>query len=84
MLFTYKKPSEEIINRINRITEANYPSLPPATEIKEIALEICKENGIMDPCQMDLNQALVVINYHMSKKTADIISNKYTENRVDL
>lgn len=79
MLFTYKKPSDSIINEIRNLAEASYPSLPPATELKRLALEICKENGIDDPCQGELNQALVVINYHLSKKTSEIISNKYCD-----
>lgn len=77
MMIVHKKPSDKVIKEIYDLVEANYPSLPPATEINRLAVEVCNENGITDPCKWEIDQALVAINYHLSKKTSDIISNKY-------
>lgn len=77
MLFTYNKPSNEIINKINSLVEKFYPEIIPEEEKEPICKEILEYNGITDPCAMEKQQAIVVFNYHAAKAMQNILSNKY-------
>lgn len=78
MLFTYNKPSQEIIDKINKLVREFYPKIIPEERKAPICKEILEYNGITDPCAMEKQQAVVVFNYHASKAMQNILSNKYS------
>lgn len=77
MLFTYNKPSQEIIDEINKLVKEFYPKIIPEDRKEPICKKILAYNGITDACAMERQQAMVVFNYHASKAMQRILSNKY-------
>lgn len=79
MLFTYRKPSNEVILEIKKVVEENYPKVVPDSAKEPIIDKILEENGITDPTHHDIMQAMVIFNYHSSKIMMDILDAKYRD-----
>lgn len=79
MLFTYNKPSNEVILEIKKVVGEHYPKIIPESAREPIIDKILEENGIANPTDHDRMQAIVIFNYQSSKIMKEILDAKYKD-----
>lgn len=77
MLFTYKKPSQEVIDEIREIADKYYPNIIPASAKEPVVEKILAEHGITEPTEFEVCQAIVVFNYQAGNRMKEILDSKY-------
>lgn len=77
MLFTYKKPSQEVIDEIREIADKYYPNIIPESAKEPVVEKILAEHCITEPTEFEVSQAVVVFNYQASGRMKEILDSKY-------